>query len=143
MPSYRKCGGVWRAEIARKGVRTSATFNTKAEATAEEAKIMAGKVTAGHTVAGLLRRYITLASPDKANSNTRFEHNGVEALIRDYPKLAAKKLLDVCASDWAEWRDDRLKAVVGSTVARDLNLFSACFMTAKRKRGWGGADLRG
>lgn len=34
MPSYRKRGGVWRAEIARKGIRKSGTFNTKAEAVA-------------------------------------------------------------------------------------------------------------
>ncbi|NSX15589.1 site-specific integrase [Cupriavidus taiwanensis] len=146
MPSYRKRGGVWRAEIARKGIRKSGTFNTKAEAvawaTAEEAKIMAGKVTADHTVAELLRRYVTMVSPKKANRNTKFEYNRVEALIRDYPELAAKKLSDVRAADWAAWRDDRLngngerKAVAGSTVSRDLNLFSAAFMTAKREWGW-------
>jgi len=148
MASYRKRGGVWRAEIARKGVRLSGTFDTKAEAiawaTAEEAKVMAGKVTSDHTVAQLLRHYVTLVSPKKANRDTRFEHNRVEALIRDYPDLAAKKLQDVRAADWAAWRDDRLegneaegrKGVAGSTVARDLNLFSAAFMTAKREWGW-------
>lgn len=146
MPSYRKRGSVWRAEIARKGVRKSATFNTKAEAvawaTAEEAKVLVGKVTADHTVAELLRRYVTLVSPQKANQNTKFEYNRVEALIRDYPDLAAKKLMDVRAADWAAWRDDRLKGngerkpVAGSTVTRDLNLFSAAFMTAKREWGW-------
>ncbi len=140
MASYRKRGNIWRAEVARKGVRTSATFKTKAEAvawaTAEEAKIMAGKVTADHTVADLLRRYVTLVSPKKSPRAARWEHNRVEALIRDEPKLAEKKLIDVRAADWAAWRDKRLKQVAGSTVARDLNLFSACFMTAKREWGW-------
>lgn len=140
MASYRKRGGVWRAEVARKGVRMSGTFNTKAEAvawaTAEEAKIMAGKVTADHTVADLLRHYVTHVSPKKANRDTRFEYNRVEALIRDYPELAAKKLQDVRTADWAEWRDDRLTKVAGSTISRDLNLFSAAFQTAKREWGW-------
>lgn len=140
MPTYRKRGGVWRAEVARKGVRASATFNTKAEAvawaTAKEAEVLIGKVTADHSVTDLLRRYVTLVSPNKTRPDARWEHNRVEALIRDYPDLAAKKLNDVRAADWAEWRDDRRKKVADSTVTRDLNLFSACFMTAKREWGW-------
>lgn len=148
MASFRKRNGMWRAEVSRKGVRLSASFNTKAEAvqwaTAEENKIMEGKVTADHTVAQLLRRYVTLVSPKKANRNKRFEYNRVEALIRDYPALAEKKLHDVRPADWAEWRDDRLngnkeagrKGVAGSTISRDLNLFSAAFHTAKKEWEW-------
>lgn len=140
MATYRKRGATWRAEIARKGVRKSETFSTKAEAiawaTAEEAKIMVGKVTADHTVADLLRQYVATVSPNKQRKNKRWEHNRVEALIRDYPALANKKLAAITSNDWAKWRDDRRKSVADSTIARDLNLFSAAFHTAKREWKW-------
>lgn len=51
---------------------------------------MAGKGTADHTVADLLRRYVTLVSPKKSPRGARWERDRFEALIRSESKLAEK-----------------------------------------------------
>ena len=55
--------------------------------------------------------------------------------------VADKKLGDYMVADitpdiLGQWRDMRLKTVLGSTVNRDLNLISHVFTTARREWNW-------
>lgn len=140
MPTYRKRGDVWRAEVRRKGVYVSESFANKADAvqwaTAREHEINLGTLTASttHTVADAFREYEKRVSVGKAGR--RWESIKFIAFIRDFPKLAAMKLGDVTAADFGKWRDDRLKTVGTATVLREINLYSHVFTTARDEWKW-------
>jgi integrase len=51
-------------------------------------------------------------------------------------KFGDIKLSEVTSDFLGQWRDLRLKTVVGSTVNRDKNLLSHVFTTAQREWGW-------
>lgn len=135
MATYTKRGKTWRASIARKGVRKSATFQTKAEAVAWatkiESEIIAGKRGAipNKTFGDLLDRYRDDVSPKKKGS--RWESirlNAIKDMVLEMPfgkvNFGDVKLADLDSTYISKWRDDRLKSVKGSTVNRDWNLLS-------------------
>lgn len=144
MAYIRKQRSKWRAEIERNGVRTSRTFETKAAATAwaatEEASILAEKRGAHpkKTLADALHRYAEEISPGKKGA--RAERLRMEALERDYPKLAGKIISEVTTPDLAAWRDARLKLVTPGSVQRDINLLSHVFNVAATEWKWLGAS---
>jgi integrase len=144
MAYIRKDKGKWRAEVERLGVRKSRSFETKSAATqwaaAEEAELLAVKRGAfpAKTLAETLRRYADEVSPTKRGK--RFEQLRIEALIRDFPKLAAKRLTEVTTPDLAAWRDARLKTVSAGSVQRDINLLSNVFTVARDEWRWFGGD---
>ncbi|EED96755.1 phage integrase family protein, partial [Burkholderia multivorans CGD1] len=104
MATYTKRGGVWRAQVRRKGVSMSETFASKADAVAWatriEHEINVGKLTPGtkHTLADALREYEKRVSPTKRTA--RWEAIRFAAFVRDFPELAAMPLADVTASTW-------------------------------------------
>lgn len=145
MASYRKRGGAWRAEIARQGIRKSASFDTKAEAVAwatqEEAAIGSGR--AGQIPAksfgDLLARYRDEVSPAKRGE--RWERLRIDRIImarKDAPAdpLAAVALRDLDASHFAAWRDRRLRQVTPASVRREWNLLSAAINVAVNEWRW-------
>ncbi|MBM3114978.1 site-specific integrase [Jeongeupia naejangsanensis] len=144
MASYRKRSAGWRAEIARQGVRESATFDTKAEAVAwatkREAEIMdgAGGKLPTRTLAQALERYRTEVSPSKGGA--RWEVVRLQAFQRrgDDPffEMIDQPLADIDASDWASWRDKRLQQVSAATVNRELNLIRSVLENARREWLW-------
>ena len=87
MASFRKRGLTWTAEIRRKGISTSATFSTKAEAVAwaakEEANIIAGKRgdIPNKTFGDLLSKYADEVSPTKKGE--RWERLRIGLTLRD------------------------------------------------------------
>lgn len=138
MPSYRKRGDVWRAEIARSGVRESKTFDTKREAvewaTAREAELSAvrsGKVRRW-TVREVLEKYAKEISPTKAGE--RWEKLRLAAIIRDPGNavLMDMAMQDVQPADLAAWRDRRLKQVQPASVLRELATLRAVWGQAAR-----------
>ena len=138
----RKLRDKWRVEIQRDGVRLSAVFDTKGEATAwgirEEAAIMAAKrgVYPARTFAEALARYVKDVSSTKAGAH--WERLRIEALVRDFPVLASKTLHKLTTQDMAAWRDARLRTVSKGTVQRELNLISHVFTTARTEWRWMG-----
>lgn len=130
----------WRAQIERKGVRTSKTFKTKAEAIlwaqAEESAILDASNGAlpKKTLNDALERYKRDVSANKKGE--RFEVLRLDAFSRDFPHIASKIISEVRTSDMVEWRDTRLKVVTPGSVQRDINLLSNVFRTAWKEWEW-------
>lgn len=141
MASYRKRNGGWRAEVAKRGVRDSQTFDTKAQAiawaTQREAEILAG--VPGHAAGGdstlsdALKRYKLEVSPAKAGR--RWEEVRLDKLDRELA-FVGQRLCDVTADQIAKWRDGRLKDVSEPSVRREMTLLSSVFEIARREWRW-------
>ena len=141
MASFRKRSGGWRAEVAKRGLRESQTFPTKAQAqawaTQREAEILSG--VAGHSVgvssslSDALKRYKLEVSPSKAGR--RWEEVRLDKLDNDL-EFSGDRIGDVTADQIAEWRDARLKEVTSPTVRREMTLLSSVFEIAKREWRW-------
>jgi len=132
MATYRKRLGRVRVEVARKGVRRSATFDTKAQAQAWAAKV---EFNATHvprkTLHDALQRYFDTVSIHKKGE--RWERMRIAAFKRQLPN----RLLSATTSDaLSRWRDDRLKTVSTGTVRREMNLFGNILETATVEWGW-------
>ncbi len=140
MATYRKRGSAWRAEVAKNGVRRSATFDLKAQAvewaTRIEAEILAGKlgtVKATKTLADAIDRYKTEVTPSKRGS--RWETIRLDKFKRDLT-FVGELIEQIAAEHIGGWRDLRLNAVAPSSVNREMNLLSAVFETARREWRW-------
>lgn len=134
MASIRKRGKSWLAEVRRKGISTSATFSTKAEAQAwathTEAEIIAGKRgnVPDKTFGDLLEKYAKEVSPTKRGE--RWEVMRIGLTLRD--EIAKVHLRDLDARHIAGWRDRRLAQVSDASVRREWNLLSnACGRACK------------
>lgn len=144
MAYIRKQRGKWRAEIEKAGVRKSATFLTKAEATnwaaAEEAAILAG--TRGQyprkTLGDALDEYERRVSVHKKGA--RHEGLRMQALRRDFPELSGKILSEITTPDLVAWRDARLQTVTPGSVQRDINLLRNVFAVARDEWHWCGQN---
>lgn len=140
MATYRKRGSTWRAEIAKNGMRISGTFRSKAEAVAwateKEAEVGRGgpvaSVANNKTFADALRRYELEVAPTKRGE--RWEKLRLTIFLK--LEWAGERIGRVTPDHIAQWRDDRLKTVKGSTVNRELNLMSAVFERARREWKW-------
>jgi integrase len=136
---YRTATG-WRAQVALRGIRKSATKPTKAAASAwaaqEEAAILAGKQSKWprKTVADALERYEAEVTVNKKSA--RAEGFRLGAFARDFPELSAKIISDVTAADLAGWRDARLKLVSPGAVQRDINVLRNVWSVAAKEWGW-------
>lgn len=141
MATYRKRSSGWRAEVARLGVRDSATFPTKAEAVAwatqREAEIIQGSgrqsATSSHTLYDAFERYSKEVSPTK--KGTRWERVRLKQFERTM-SFAGNKLENIGADSMAKWRDERLLTVSTATVRRELNLVSSVFNYAIKEWRW-------
>lgn len=137
MASFRKmAGGKWRAEIARKGTRQSKVFPTKQAAkdwAARQEYLILNAKPASETAIfrDVLERYAREVSPSKRGA--RWEILRIERFQRD--DIAAMKMADLQPSDFAAWRDARLRDVAPATVHREMTLLSAVLNVARKE--WG------
>lgn len=148
MAYIRKRGKRWAAEVERDGVRRSRSFDTKAEAAnwaaQEEASILAGQrgQYPAKTLRQAIERYVEEVTPGKATA--RSEELRFEALMRDYPGLAGRMLVELKPGHLADWRDARLKTVTPGTVQREINSLSHLFTVAREEWRWmGESPLKG
>jgi integrase len=137
MAYVRKRAGAWYAEVVRRGVRDSKTLPTKAAAQAwakaREQEILTGAPTLSKgTFGAALDRYERDVSPTKRGH--RWEALRLKAW-QSLP-IARIPLLELRPADVAKWRDDRLKVVSPSTVAREFNLIRSVLEIARREWGW-------
>lgn len=141
MAYFNKVKGGWRAQIVRKGVRTSRTYPTKAEAeawaTQEEAAILSGarREFPRKTVGDALDRYEREVIAHKTKTR-RADVLRFAALRRDFPDLVGKVFYEVSAADLAAWRDERLRHVSGSSVLREGQQLRPVWNLAIDEWGW-------
>lgn len=138
MASIRKRGRSWVAEIFKRGVRKSASFSTKKEATewaaaieTEIAQGMRGDIP-DKSFAELLTKYADEVSIHKLGG--RWERIRV-ALIKKDP-IGAIRLPDLNVTHVAQWRDRRLAQVSASSVRREWALLSHACTIARREWRW-------
>jgi integrase len=141
MASIQKTGDKWRAQVARKGVRKSAVWDTKREAVAwatrVEAEIDAGKQR-GHTFQDAIDRYLKTVSVHKESPDWERRRLDSMALFFD----AATPIVEIDSDRIGEWRDFRLLGdddnppVQASTVLREVNLLRNLFTLATDEWRW-------
>ncbi len=144
MASIIKRNNSWRASIFKKGIRKTATFDTRHEAEIWARRIEAdildfGGVQQQDIVHGqdtismldLFSRYAEKISPQK--KGVKWELVRLKA-FRNYP-IFSIPVHQLTPQKIALWRDSRLKKVTGATVNRDLNLISSVITMAIKE--WG------
>jgi integrase len=142
MAYFTKTTAGWRCQIARKGIRLSSTFPTKAAAQAwaaeEERKILRGASGAypDKTLADALDDYHRKVSVHKRTA--RSEGLRFEAMKREFPHLCVKKLHEITPTDIAEWRDARRAQVSDSSVVREASTLKNLWNIARDEWGWCG-----
>jgi integrase len=131
----------WQVKIRRKGYPVSTTtFNTKKEAeqwaVTTESEMGRGdfqdrREAEDTTLHQALERYEKEITPDKKGKEIE------EWRIRSWKSdaLAKRSLASLRSSDFAKWRDDRLKTVKPATCRNDLALISHLFTIAVKE--WG------
>lgn len=134
MASFIKHTKGWRAQVARQGIRRSKVFPTKREAmdwaARQEHLITQGdKIAAAMTFGEVMERYALEVSPGKRGHH--WEVIRLRKLCRD--PIASISLRDLGASDFAKWRDKRLREVAPASVAREMNLIGSVLTTARKE----------
>ncbi|KVP91487.1 integrase [Burkholderia ubonensis] len=126
----------WQAKVRLKGFPSqSQSFPTRIQAEdwarSVETEMRRGTfvdiATARETTLGdLLQKYAERVSPTKKSGTG--EAKRIRSMLKWH--LCKYAVANVTAVVLAEWRDERLQAVSGSTVNRELNLLSHVFSTA-------------
>lgn len=139
--------GYWQVKIRRKGhAAISRTFRNKTDAEAwarkTESEIERGLFVSNEeaertTLGEALKRYLREVTPTKRSATT--EEYRIKAWLST--KLAQRSLAVLRGSDFATYRDERLKVgCAGSTVQKELAVVSSLFTTARRE--WGMEGLQ-
>jgi len=141
LASIQKHGTGWRAFVFRQGKRQSKVFPTKREAQdwaarAEYLILNGAKVAAAMSFGEVMARYASEVSPTKRGE--RWEVIRLDKLKRD--PIAAKRLGDLSAPDFSNWRDKRLREVSPASVKREMNLMSSVLTKARKDWGLIGAN---
>jgi integrase len=132
----------YEVRIRREGFpRISGTFDTKNMAK-DWAAVIESEMARGifidrteaekNTLGDLMKRYLRDVSPQKKGRQS--ERYRIEAFLRE-DLLCKYKVAGLSGKVLAEWRDQRLKVVSGSTCNRDLNLISHVINVARKE--WG------
>jgi integrase len=131
-----KRAGSWRIQVKVGEVRDSRTFPTKAEAAAwgkaRAAELRTRPGRPDHTLGQAFEKYSTEVSPTKRGK--RWEQLRLRALQRH--RFAQKAVQALTQTDIAAWRDERLKAVAGPTVKREMNLIRSVLGIARKEWRW-------
>jgi len=133
MASFLKVNGLWRAQVCVNRKRRSKSFATKAKAQAWaeiEEKLLAGTADETTSLGQVFQRYSDEVSVGK--DGKKFEQTRIKHFIETY-RLASRPIGEVTDLHWIGWRDDRLKQVQGSTVTREINLWSAIYTHAMKE----------
>lgn len=148
MASFEQRGSKWRAVISLAGKKETATFDTKKEAedwaTKVEGRKAAGTLstTSAKTVADLLEIYLDLVASKKDSGRWN------DLRLRKWmaSDFARRRVIDVTTHDMDVWMSERGKDTVkragairplsGSTVNREMNLWSSAFTYAVKSLKW-------
>lgn len=133
IPKPVKRGDAWRICVTYEKTRYTSTHDTENQAKEWAArKIISLKDSVNdpakskrHTLREAIIKYNQIVAPKLETS--RSEINSLNKFMRDFPKLADSYLDELNSEMFADWREDRLDVVVGSTVNRDMNRLSSVF----------------
>lgn len=130
-------------QIRHRGHKSlSETFESKARAQAwahqQEAGLLAGRrgELPERSFGEALDRYLAEESTKKAG--LRWEKIRIGAFKR-HP-IAHKRISQITEADIASWRNERLQAVSGATVRREMGLLGSIFDVARREWKWCAAN---
>lgn len=139
MATIRKRSAGWEVQVRRHGYPVvNQTLPTKADAVSwaavVESEMARGafidrSLAESTTFGDLLTRYAREITVHKKGA--RAEGCRVQALLRE--PIARAPLSHLTGQRLAKWRDERHLQVFGSTVNRDLNLFSHMFNVARKE----------
>jgi integrase len=138
MASIKPHGKQWRAFVFMKGVRESKVHPTKYEASAWavnlEREIIAGiyGIVSSKSFAQLLEKYAEEVSLGK---RTGVKEQKRIAVLLTQP-IAKVLLADLNETHVAEWRNQRIAKVSGSTVNREWNILSNAMKVAQDEWKW-------
>ena len=135
MASIQRTGSKWRVQVYVKGVRASATFRTKQEASAwaleRDAELTGAKLPA-KSFGDAMLRFSRDVAPTRAGGD--WEIIRLKAM-QAWP-IAKRRLAGLAGNDFADWRDARLADRKPGTVAREMNLMRAVLEHARRDWHW-------
>ena len=142
MPTIRKRGETWQAQVRRSGYPALAkSFATRADAVAwareKEREIDRAELPTDIkelkrlTVADLLKRYGQEITPRKRGAV--FERSRIRQLIAH--RMSQTSLSNLSGATVTQYRDDRLKVVKPPSVRRELVVLRHVFEVARRE--WG------
>lgn len=133
MGTIRKRGGTYRAEVFRKGVRDSSTFETRQEAVdwvvTREAELLDGAVPASKQTVSQAIDHVKTMRTFSRSSTTR-----LEAIKRQ--KWAAIPLSTLTSTHLADWRNERVKTVKPATVRREMTELRSVLEVARTELKW-------
>jgi len=135
MASIQRSGAKWRVQVYAKGVRDSATFKTKQEASAwaleRDAELTGAKLPT-KSFADAMMRFSRKVAPTRAGGD--WEIIRLNAMQK-WP-IAKRRLTGLAGNDFADWRDARLADRKPGTVAREMNLMRSVLEHARRDWHW-------
>jgi len=128
----------YRCHVQKNGVRKSAVWATKREAT-EWGRVVEAELSApeseptegSHTFGEATKRYADSVSVTKAGE--RWERFRLGVMLEHFGDVP---LSEIDTPQIAEWRDSRLKQVTASTVVREANLLRNLFNLARKEWKW-------
>lgn len=141
---YKDTSGNYRARVRKHGVSRSASFRTKAQASAwaasVEVEIEAGRLgkTPEKTFGQLIERYLAEEVPKKRGARedeirlNRLLGNGKS----EADPLVRVMLKNLTPDDFAAWRDRRLQSIKPESVRREWNTLSAACSFAVKQWRW-------
>lgn len=135
MASVKQIGAKWRAQVAIKGVRRSAVWDTETEARkwakSTEDEIRAG-LKVGRSFKDAADHYTQTVSTDKDSPD--WEKRRLNAMVEHFG--ASTEIASIDSAIIGAWRDKRLQTVSGSTVQREANLLRHLFTLASDEWRW-------
>lgn len=140
MATFRQRKNAWQVEVCVKGIRDSATLDTKTEARAwatqreyELRNETSGKVL-DYTLEQAMIRYRETVSVKRKGK--KWECDRIAKFMRDNPQLIKRQMATITSDDLGKWRDNRLSEVSPASVRREANLWSAIFTVARQEWKW-------
>lgn len=99
----------------------------------QEKKLAKQKRLGSMSFGELLEQYLELVTP--THKGAKQEKSVIKGYIRDFPKLMLKPVSELDQLDMIEFRNERLRRVSESTVARDLGVLGGVSVTHDRSLG--------
>ena len=127
----------WRAQVVKDGVRKTAVWATKREATEWanriELEISKGVISANsHTLRQAIDKYLTTVSINKRDA-VAWEKRRFDAMIEFFGDV---ELGSITSEHIGDWRSERIKTVSGSTIQRESGLYRNLFRVARAEWKW-------
>jgi len=97
----------------------------------QEKKLAKQKRLGSMSFGELLEQYLELVTP--THKGAKQEKSVIKGYIRDFPKLMLKPVSELDQLDMIEFRNERLRRVSESTVARDLGVLGGVFRYARQE----------